>query len=206
MSRLHPGHKSVFRTPSYTMVISHQRSLFEDLCLRKTDKKEESCTNDVIITPFHFLKIVMWLFFFQQKNISWLMSEFFGAHQGFCSACWCRQGVGLSPCSAALCSIQGLATWLIPAASKATRSMNPAGLIGILIMVYYDPHITGWDFIPYTPETTKVVFIAQFNLYTEYTYADAYIIPCLKLTVRPSKWMIGRRSFPFGIPYFQGLC
>ena len=28
-------------------------------------------------------------------------------------------------------------------------------------------------------------------------------IPSLKLTNRPGKWMVGRRSFPFGMAYFQ---
>ena len=30
-------------------------------------------------------------------------------------------------------------------------------------------------------------------------------VPSLKLTARPWKWMVGIRSFPFGMAYFQGL-
>ena len=71
-------------------------------------------------------------------------------------------------------------------------------------MVYDDPHITGWDFIPYTPETTKVVCIDQFNLYTEYTYADAYIIPSLKLPFSPLKMDDWKTFLSFWDTLFSG--
>ena len=31
-------------------------------------------------------------------------------------------------------------------------------------------------------------------------------LPSLKLTTRTSKWTVGRRLFPFGMPSFQVLC
>ena len=38
---------------------------------------------------------------------------------------------------------------------------NPGWLIRILIMVYYNPYITGKDFIPYITQPTRVFFIAH---------------------------------------------
>ena len=50
-------------------------------------------------------------------------------------------------------------------------------LIGILIMVYYNPYITGWVFIPYITKPTRgPFFVAHVSLLT-YRKVDWFLVP-----------------------------
>ena len=48
------------------------------------------------------------------------------------------------------------------------------------------------------------VHLWNFSRFDTQNSHDSKEIPSLKLTNCPWKWMVGRRSFPFGMAYFQG--
>ena len=73
--------------------------------------------------------------------------------------------------------------------------------------------LDGYPFLPYswfsgklpTENKRKVILeIHPFSTFSTFMIVIGWL-PSLKLTARTWKWMVGIRSFPFGMAYFQGL-